>query len=95
MGGLEILLGDLIITYKHVMLSYPCKFRSGYLYFPNNLKDVKDHIQADMISSKMFFQLMVTVFKEKLKYSGQVVLLERSQFVSQKLGMNFQKWEKI
>ena len=44
MGGLEILLGDLIITYKHVMLSYPCKFRSGYLYFPNNLKDVKDHI---------------------------------------------------
>ena len=38
---------------------------SGYLYFPNNLKDIKDHIQADMISCKIFFQLMVTVFKEK------------------------------
>ena len=38
---------------------------SGYLYFPNNLKDIKDHIQADMISCKIFFQLMVRVFKEK------------------------------
>ena len=39
---------------------------SGYLYFPNNLKDIKYHIYADMISCKIFFQLMVTVFKEKL-----------------------------
>ena len=137
---------------------------SGYLYFPNNLKDMKDHIQADMISCKIFFQSMVTVFKEKLnlqlplifcssikfvfetafiseqipdnrfgalseisdnfitkfnilsymilqfrlkslknfktimydfKNSDHVVLLQRPQFVPQKLGMNFQKWEKI
>ena len=39
---------------------------SGYLYFPNNLKDIKDHIYADMIGCKIFFQLMVTVFKENL-----------------------------
>ena len=39
---------------------------SGYLYFPNNLKDIKDHVQAYMISFKIFFQLMVTVFKENL-----------------------------
>ena len=39
---------------------------SGYLYFPNNLKDIKYHIQADIKSCKIFFQLMVTVFKEKL-----------------------------
>ena len=39
---------------------------SGYLYFPNNLKDIKDRIQADMISYKIFFQLMVTIFKENL-----------------------------
>ena len=32
---------------------------SGYLYFPNNLKD-------HMISCKIFFQLMVTVSKENL-----------------------------
>ena len=41
---------------------------SGYLYFPNNVKDIKDHIYADMISSKKNFQLMVTVFKEKLNF---------------------------
>ena len=37
---------------------------SGYLYFPNNLKNIKDHIQAYMISSKIFLQLMVTVLKK-------------------------------
>ena len=39
---------------------------SGYLYLPNNLKEIKDHIWADMKSWKIFFQLIVTVFKEKL-----------------------------
>ena len=34
MGGLE----------NHVILLYHYKFMSGYLYFPNNLKDIKDHI---------------------------------------------------
>ena len=34
---------------------------SGYLYFPNNLKDIKDHILADMTSCKIFFQLIVSV----------------------------------
>ena len=40
---------------------------SGYLYFPNNLKHIKDHIKAYMLSCKIFFQVMVTVFKENLK----------------------------
>ena len=39
---------------------------SGYLYFPNNIKDIDDHIQPYMISYKIFFQLMMTVFKENL-----------------------------
>ena len=39
---------------------------SDYLYFLNNLKDIKDYIQADMKGCKIFFQLTVTVFKEKL-----------------------------
>ena len=124
---------------------------SAYLYFLNKLKDVKDQIQADMTSCKIFLPLIVTVFKEKLdlqlllifyssirfvleitfiseqiaknrfgalleisdkfitkfnsnslenllydfKNSGQVVLLESSQFAQQKLGLNFQEWEKI
>ena len=32
----------------------PHKFMSGYLYFPNNLKDLKDHIKANMIESIFF-----------------------------------------
>ena len=51
---------------NHVILSYPYKFMSGYLYFHNSLKDIKDHIYADMRSCKIFLQLMATVFKEKL-----------------------------
>ena len=39
---------------------------SGYLYFPNNFKDIKDHILAYMISFKIFSQLMVAHFKENL-----------------------------
>ena len=39
---------------------------SGYLYFFSNLKDIKDHIQAHMVICKIFFQLLVTFFKEKL-----------------------------
>ena len=27
-----------------ILLSYPFKFMSCYLYFPNHLKDIKDHI---------------------------------------------------
>ena len=38
----------------------------GYLYVPNNSKDIKDHVYADMTSCKIFYQLLVTVFKEKL-----------------------------
>ena len=29
---------------NHVILSYPYKFESSYLYFPNNLKDKEDHL---------------------------------------------------
>ena len=39
---------------------------SSYLYFPNNLKEIKGHIYAYMKSFKIFFKLMVTVFKESL-----------------------------
>ena len=39
---------------------------SGYLHFPNNLKDIEGHIEAYMISYKTFFQLMLIVFKENL-----------------------------
>ena len=36
---------------------------SGYLYFCNKLKNIKDNIPADMISCEIFFELIVTIFK--------------------------------
>ena len=54
---------------------------NGYLYFPNNLKDIKDHIQAYMISCKIFFQLMVTVFKEKLNLQLPLIFYSSIRFV--------------
>ena len=36
--------GDLIALRNYVMLCYPYKLMSDYLYFPNNLKDKEDHI---------------------------------------------------
>ena len=66
---------------NHVILSYPYKFMSGYLYFPNSLKDIKDHIQADIISCKTSFQLMVTVFKDKLNLQLPLILYSSIRFV--------------
>ena len=44
-----------------------------YLYFPNNIKDLKDHVQACMISCKIFFQLMARVSKENLNLQLPVI----------------------
>ena len=54
---------------------------SGYLQFPNNLKDIKDHVQADMISSKIFFLLIATVFKEKLNLQLPLIFYSSIRFV--------------
>ena len=65
-----------------------------YLYFPYNLKDIKDHILAYMISCKIFFQLMVTVSKENLNlsltlifYSSFMFLFE-TVFISEQIAEN-------
>ena len=67
---------------------------SGYLYFPNILKDIEDHIQAYMIHYKKFFQLMVTDFKEDLNlqlilifYSSIRFVLE-TEFTSEQIAEN-------
>ena len=73
--------GDLIALRNYVMLCYPYKLMSDYLYFPNNLKDKEDHIQAYMISCKIFFQLMVTVFKEKLNLQLPLIFYSSIRFV--------------
>ena len=54
---------------------------SSYLYFPNNLTDIKDHIQTGMVSCKIFFQLMVTVFKEKLNLQLPLIFYSSIRFV--------------
>ena len=55
-----------VIWLYYLVLINPFKFMSGYLYFPNNLKDIKDYVSAYMIICKIFLQLIVTVFKENL-----------------------------
>ena len=39
----------------------------GYLYFPNNLKDIKDHIKADMICFQNLFPINGNSFQRKTK----------------------------
>ena len=74
MGGLDSTLETMLYYLTLVSLS-------GYLYFPNNLKDIKDHTQADMISCKIFFQLMVTVFKENLNLQLPLMFYSSIRFV--------------
>ena len=54
---------------------------SGYLHFPNNLKDIEDHLSAYMISYKSFFELMVTVFKENLNLKLPPIFYSSIRFV--------------
>ena len=67
---------------------------SGYLNFTNNLKDIKVHIQADMVSCKIFFQLMLTVFKEKLSlqllliFYSSIRFLFETAFISEQIAEN-------
>ena len=42
MGGLDNPLETMLY---YLTLINPYKFMTGYLYFPNNLKDIKDHIK--------------------------------------------------
>ena len=56
---------------------------SGYCYVSNNLKDIKDHIWAYMISYKIFFHSMVTVFKQrKPKLSLSLIFYSSIRFAS-------------
>ena len=67
---------------------------SGYLYFPNNLKDVKDHKKAYMLIYKIFFQLMVIVFKENLNLQllvivcSSVMFIFKTAFISEQIAEN-------
>ena len=88
--------GDLKTPYEpcYVILSYPYKFMSGYLYFPNNFKDIKDHILAYMISFKIFSQLMVAHFKENLNlqlpltFYSSITFSFESRFISEQIVEN-------
>ena len=102
MGGLGILLGNLITTQKSCYIILPYKFMSGFLYFSNNLKYIKDHIQTDVISYKIFFQLMVTVSKEKLNlqlprtFYSSIRFAFETAFISEQIAENsFGAWLEI
>ena len=65
-GGEPYFMGGLDNRLAAMLYCFTLKFMSGYYYFPNNLKGIKGHTWANMISCKFFFQSMVTVFKENL-----------------------------
>ena len=85
MGGL-----DNPLETMSYYLTLIAKFMSGYLYFPSNVKDVEDHIQADM----MFFQLMVTFLKENLSlqlpliFYSSIRFLFKAVFISEQIAEN-------
>ena len=54
---------------------------SVYLCFPNNLKDIENHVQTYMISCKIIFQLMVAVFKENLNLQLPLIFYSSIRFV--------------
>ena len=66
---------------NHFIFSYSYKFTRGFLYLPNKLKDINDHIQANLISCTIFFQLMVTAVKEKLNLQLPHIFYSRIRFV--------------
>ena len=80
-GGIWLLWGDLITPQKPCYIILPLQVMSGYLYFPNNLKDIEDHMQAYMIRCKIFFQQMVTVFKENLNLQLPLIFYNSIRFV--------------
>ena len=64
------------------MFSCTYRFIRGYLYFPNNVKDIKDHIQAVRLQScKIFFEVIVTVLKEKLILQLPLLFYSSIRFV--------------
>ena len=72
---------DLIVFPCFNVLINPYKSVSGYLYFRNTLKDIKDHLQAYMVICKIFPQLMVTVFKENLNLQLPLIFYSSAMFV--------------
>ena len=68
---------------------------SGYLYFPNNLKGIKDHIWADMISCKIFFPINGNSFQRKTKlielpfiFYGSIRFVFETAFTSEQIAEN-------
>ena len=74
MGGLDNRLAAMLYCFT-------LKFMSGYYYFPNNLKGIKGHTWANMISCKFFCQSMVTVFKENLNLQLPLIFYSSIRFV--------------
>ena len=89
MRGLDILWGGLD---NHLETIFS-KFMSGCLYFSNNLQDIKDHIQAGMTNCKIFFQLIVKVFKKvnlqlPLIFYSSIRFVFEKAFISEQIAEN-------
>ena len=62
-----LLLNTKVISVYYLLLINPCKFMSDYLYFLNNLENIKDHLQVYVISCKTLFPRIGKAFQRKRK----------------------------
>ena len=64
---------------------------SSYLYFPNNLKDIKNNIDTYIISCKIFFQENITVSSKNmnlylfLSFCSGIMFVTETVFISEQI----------
>ena len=64
---------------------------SSYLYFPNNLRDIKDNIDTYIISCKIFFQENVTISSKNmnlylfLSFCSGIMFVTETVFISEQI----------
>ena len=81
MGELGILWGDLITPQKPCYNILPLYVYEWLFIHFQQLKNIEDYIQVYMISYKIFFQLVVTVFKENLNLQLPLIFYSSIRFV--------------
>ena len=70
------LLNIKVIWLYYLVLINRYKFVSGYLYFPNNLKDIRDHMWALYDNLQNLFPINGNNFKRKPKLIATPYILQ-------------------
>ena len=84
------LLSIKVIWLYYLVFVNPYKVMSGYLYFPNNVKDIKDHndnLQNLFPINSNSFQRNVNLWLPLIFYSNVMVVFEKI-FISDQIAEN-------